>query len=398
VSLATGQVIQNRYRIVKRIATGGFGAIYKAWDLNLGRLCAVKENLETTPEAQRQFGQEARILANLSHPNLPRVTDHFSIPGQGQYLVMDYVDGEDLQEMLDRAGGPLPEAQVLPWIDQVCEALSYLHAQNPPVIHRDIKPANIRITPQGKPMLVDFGIAKKYDPSKKTTAGARGVTPGYSPPEQYGTGATDARSDEYALGATLYALLTGQTPPDSVDIITRQAPPLRPIRQVNPGIRQHVSDAVIRAMELDPVRRYPRLADFRDALQNTIQVVPGYPARPSIYVGTAPVPPVSPPPQRPSIYVGTAPVPPVSPPPQSPVKSSRSSSTSAMITCMVIAGVLLCCIAAFVLMWNYGDAIFGLTGQSAASSLNTPVSLALTNTAQQAANQGSQGLSALTCL
>ena len=164
MTLETGSVLNNRYRIVKQLGQGGFGAVYRAWDISLERPCAIKENLGTTDEAQRQFKREATILANVVHPNLPRVTDHFIIQGQGQYLVMDYVEGEDLQSMLERTGAPLPTHQVLSWIGQVCDALSYLHSQNPPIIHRDIKPANIRITPGGQAMLVDFGIAKIFDP------------------------------------------------------------------------------------------------------------------------------------------------------------------------------------------------------------------------------------------
>ncbi len=266
-NLATGYVLNGRYRIVKLLARGGFGAIYRAWDLSLSRVCAVKENLEISPAAQRQFEQEAKILANLNHPKLPRVTDHFSIPGQGQYLVMDYVEGEDLQEILNRTGRPLQEAQALPWISQVCNALIYLHGQSSPVIHRDIKPANIKITPEGKAMLVDFGIAKMYDPVQRTTAGARGVTPGYSPPEQYGQGNTDARTDIYALGATLYTLLTAQAPPDSVDILSKAALPPRPVQQLNPSVRTETSTAIEYAMQLEPAARFKRVQHFKTALE-----------------------------------------------------------------------------------------------------------------------------------
>lgn len=193
--ISTGHILANRYRIVKLLGQGGFGAVYRAWDISLSHPCAIKENLETSSVAQRQFAREAQILANLSHPNLPHVTDHFVILGQVQYLVMDFIEGENLQEILDRLGGPLPEDQAIFWIKQVCDALTYLHSQNPPVIHRDLKPANIKIDPTGKAVLVDFGIAKIFDPSQGTTVGARGVTPGFSPPEQYGQGGTDPRSD-----------------------------------------------------------------------------------------------------------------------------------------------------------------------------------------------------------
>ncbi len=264
MALATGIVLNNRYRIVKLIAQGGFGAVYLAWDLSLSRACAVKENLDTSPQAQQQFEREAKILANLNHPNLARVIDYFFIPGQGQYLVMDYVEGEDLQEMLDRSGGPLAENQVLPWITQVCEALEYLHGQNPPIIHRDIKPANIKITPQGQAMLVDFGIAKVYDPGKKTTIGARGVTPGYSPLEQYGRGGTDQRSDVYALGATLYCLLTGRVPCESIRRL--QGDTLVLPQQLNPSISTAAAAAIMKAMQMDAGQRFASAGALKQAL------------------------------------------------------------------------------------------------------------------------------------
>jgi serine/threonine protein kinase len=265
MTLETGSVLNNRYRMVKQLGKGGFGAVYRAWDTSLEKPCAIKENLGTTDEAQRQFRREATILANVVHPNLPRVTDHFIIPGQGQYLVMDYVEGEDLQSMLEHTGGPLPTQQVLSWLGQVCDALSYLHSQNPPIIHRDVKPANIRITPGGQAMLVDFGIAKIFDPHMKTTTGARAVTPGFSPPEQYGQGTTDARSDIYALGATIYALLTNQIPPDSVNLISGGAAP-RPTQELNRQVPAYVSNAITRAMQVNRTARFDNAREFKAAL------------------------------------------------------------------------------------------------------------------------------------
>lgn len=265
--IAPGQVVNSRYQIIRLLGQGGFGAVYQAHDLTLNRPCALKENLETSEEVKRQFNREAQILANLSHPGLPRVTDFFSIPGQGQYLVMDYVEGEDLQDMLDRTARPLPESQALGWIGQVCDALIYLHTHQPPIIHRDVKPGNIRITSRGQAMLVDFGIAKLYDSQTHTTAGARAFTPGYSPPEQYGRGATDARSDIYALGATLYTLLTNQTPPDSVDRLTGNAPPLPPAHLVNPEASRPVSQAIAQAMDPERTRRFHSVAEFQSALR-----------------------------------------------------------------------------------------------------------------------------------
>ncbi len=264
MAFSAGDVLQNRYRIVKLLAQGGFGTLYRAWDSVLGRPCVVKENLATTQEGQRQFLREAKILANLSHPNLPRVTDHFLIPRQGQYLVMDFVEGQDLQQMIEDRGGPFPEARVLPWASQICDALAFLHSQTPPVIHRDVKPANIRITPENKAVLVDFGIAKTLDPSIKTTLGAQAVSPGYSPVEQYGKAKTDARSDIYALGATLYTLLTGQEPLESLQRVVHD--PYVPPRQVNPNLSMRISAAITRSMQLDPSQRFQNAADFKSAL------------------------------------------------------------------------------------------------------------------------------------
>ena len=268
--LETGKILNNRYRIVRLLGEGGFGAVYRAWDMNLKGAVAVKENLDTSPAAQKQFAYEAELLFKLKHPNLPRVTDHFSVAGQGQYLIMDFVEGQDLYTMLEERGGsPLPEEQVLPWIDQVCDALVYLHNQDPPIVHRDIKPSNIKITPQGKATLVDFGIAKVYDPGRHTTLGAKAVTPGYSPPEQYG-GGTDAQSDVYALGATLYTLLTGKVPPDSIDIMSGSEPEPQPVDEINPDVSPQVSAAVSSAMKLSRTARLDSVASFRAALKPLI--------------------------------------------------------------------------------------------------------------------------------
>ena len=264
MTLETGQILNNRYRIVKLLGQGGFGAVYRAWDVNLKGPCAIKENFDVSPAAQNQFAREASILYNLRHQNLPKVTDHFGIPGQGQYLVMEYIEGQDLQEKIDRAGGPLPEEQVLPWMLQVCDALSYLHSRTPPIIHRDIKPANVRITPEGTVYLVDFGIAKLYDPDRKTTLGARAVTPGYSPFEQYGQKPTDTRTDVYALGATLYAALTGKAPLESIERVGGAA--LFAPHGLNPEISPHLEAVILRAMEFLPDQRYQSVVEFKRAL------------------------------------------------------------------------------------------------------------------------------------
>jgi len=262
--LQTGEILNNRYRIARLLGQGGFGAVYRAWDLSLNIACALKENLDATAEAQRQFAREAIILGNLDHPGLPRVTDHFSLPGRGQYLVMDYIDGEDLGQMLRLQNGPLPEALVLPWIRQICNALAYLHSQTPPIIHRDIKPANIKITPQGQAVLVDFGIAKIFDEHLRTTIGAQAVTPGFSPLEQYGRASTDNRTDIYALGASLYTLLTTYPPPESIQRLHQDR--LQPPRVLNPVVSIQTETALLQALALQPENRYPQIEAFKAAL------------------------------------------------------------------------------------------------------------------------------------
>jgi len=265
------RIYHDRYRIDGLLGQGGMGAVYKGWDFNLEIPVAIKENLELSPEAQKQFNREASMLARLAHPNLPRVTDYFTLLDQGQYLVMDYIEGEDLKSMLDRLGH-LPEDQVLTWIGQITDALEFLHNQDPPIIHRDIKPGNIRIRPNGRASLVDFGIAKFYDPKKATTMGAKAVTPGYSPPEQYGGGLTDRRSDVYALGATLYHLLTGKEPPESVHRMVRIAE-MPPPRQLNEEISPQTEQAILKSTEVATDRRFQTIDELRSALN--LRVDPG---------------------------------------------------------------------------------------------------------------------------
>lgn len=296
--LNTGLIINNRYRIVKLLGQGGFGAVYRAWDINLNRPCALKMNLDTSQEAQRQFQREASTLSGLLHPNLPRVTDHFYVAGQGQFLVMDYADGEDLETRMAREGQFAPE-QALPIITQVADALAYLHKQEPPIIHRDIKPANIRINAEGHVFLVDFGLAKVFDQHLRTTIGARAVTPGFSPPEQYGQGNTDARTDVYALAATLYTLLTGAEPQESVQRIVEDK--LQPLDQINTAVSEPISTALSQAMSLNPSQRYQTIDEFVQSLtQPTSAPTISVPVvDPVVMAGNGNVPvaaPVAPPP------------------------------------------------------------------------------------------------------
>jgi serine/threonine protein kinase len=268
MTLERGSLLNRRYRIIEILGQGGMASVYRAVDENLGVDVAVKENLFATEEYARQFRREAVILANLRHPNLPRVTDHFSIENQSQYLVMDYIEGEDLRQRLDRLG-PLPDEEVIILGAAVCDALSYMHALNPPVLHRDIKPGNVKITPQGQIFLVDFGLAKVVQStSLATTTGARAMTPGYSPPEQYGTAHTDARTDIYSLGATLYSALTDALPEDGLARAMEQAD-LTPIRKRNPRASRRLTAVIERALEVKPDDRYQNADEFKQDLLNS---------------------------------------------------------------------------------------------------------------------------------
>jgi Tol biopolymer transport system component/predicted Ser/Thr protein kinase len=257
--------LENRYRIDRLLAHGGMGAIYRGFDRNLDIPVAIKENFFQTPQSIRQFEQEARILARLHHPNLPRVIDHFTADGQ-QYLVMDYIEGTDLWETVKTQKRPLDENQALNYMIQVCDAVSYLHRYDPPIIHRDIKPQNIKITPNGRAMLVDFGIAKIAKDDSRTSTGARGITPGFSPPEQYSGSGTTMASDIYSLGATLYALLTGKKPPDSVSLLVNQSS-FEPPDKLNAKLSPQVCQAILHAMQPQPQDRPQSVAVWQQQLQ-----------------------------------------------------------------------------------------------------------------------------------
>jgi serine/threonine protein kinase len=264
MTLDQGQLLRERYRIIEALGHGGMGSIFRAVDENLGVEVAVKENLFTIDDYARQFRREATILASLRHPNLPRVSDHFSIEDQGQYLIMDYIEGEDLQERLERIG-PIDEEEVVFIGAALCDALSYMHSQDSVVLHRDIKPANVRITPAGGVYLVDFGLAKVMQGDQTTTTGARAMTMGFSPPEQYGAARTDARTDIYSLGATLYTALTGLTPEDSLAQTMDQLE-LTPVRERNPKVSKRVAEAVEKALQVHPSDRWQMAAEFKNEL------------------------------------------------------------------------------------------------------------------------------------
>lgn len=277
--LTTGATLRNRYRIVSPIGQGGMGSVYLAEDLRLeGRKCALKAvridpNASETAieQLQHQFRHEASILARLDHPNLPKVSDYFT-ENTLDYLVMDYVAGKDLKELMDdarRNGRMLSEFEVLNWARQLCDALDYMHTQETPVLHRDIKPGNIRLAPSGVIKLVDFGLVKlvgKDDSRTITVLQGRG-TAAYTPLEQYGEddAHTDARSDIYSLGGTLYHLLTNQAPAEAKQRFLKPSA-LQPMRELNPAVSERVETAVMQAIAMHPDDRHATVAEFRDRL------------------------------------------------------------------------------------------------------------------------------------
>ena len=275
--LSPETILQGRYRIVRQLGQGGMGAVYEAIDQRLDTTVALKETLFTDERLRKQFEREARLLARLHHQALPRVSDHFA-EGDGQFLVMQFIPGDDLAEMMNRKRGPFPADQVLTWADQLLDALDYLHTQDPQIVHRDIKPQNLKLTTRGQIILLDFGLAKGQagDVSRVTTgASIFGYTPNYAPLEQIQGLGTDSRSDLYALGATLYHLMTGVKPPDALTraaaLVNGQPDPLAPASEANPAIAREVDAVLSKAMAQGREQRYATAADMRRALHETEQ-------------------------------------------------------------------------------------------------------------------------------
>ncbi len=269
--LAAGDLLGGRYRVARSVGKGGFGAVYEAVDerFQARRVVAIKEmsDAQLSPaekvQAIQDFRQEADLLVQLHHQNLPQVSDFFEEAGKA-YLVMEFVEGKTLEKEQEDAGGPLGEARVMGWALQLCEVLSYLHTQVQPIIFRDLKPSNVMVTPNDEIKLIDFGIARvfKSAASKDTTSlGSRG----YAPLEQYGRGQTDARSDIYALGATLYDVLTKTTPADAA---TRRVNPLafKTPRQLNPALAKATEQIILKAMQEDAKDRYQSAAEMYQAI------------------------------------------------------------------------------------------------------------------------------------
>jgi serine/threonine protein kinase len=272
--LTEGITLQGRYRIVRQLGQGGMGAVYEAVDERLDTVVALKETFFADEKLRKQFEREARLLARMHHPALPRVSDHFN-EGEGQFLVMQYIAGEDLAAMLAQSNGPFPEEEVLRWADQLCDALDYLHTQDPQIIHRDIKPQNLKLTARGQIVLLDFGLAKGsvgQMTAVTTSASIYGYTPNYAPLEQIQGKGTDPRSDIYALGATLFHLLTNLKPADALSraaaVVNGQPDPLPLANQVRPDVSAGTAHVLAKSLAQRRDDRFVNATAMREALRS----------------------------------------------------------------------------------------------------------------------------------
>ncbi len=273
--LTPDTILQSRYRIVRLLGRGGMGAVYEAIDERLGRRVALKQTLVTDEHLRTAFVREAKLLANLRHPSLPNVIDWFD-ENDNQFIVMEYIAGDDLAALAKSRNNPFPLEDVLLWTDELLDALHYLHTQTPPILHRDIKPANLKITNQNRIILLDFGLAKGTAGDMTQIASGSeksifGYTPQYAPLEQIQGEGTSAQSDLYALAASLYHLLTNTRPPDALmratRIINNSVDALTPLRELNPQVPEPVAAVITRALALKPAARYASAAEMRAALR-----------------------------------------------------------------------------------------------------------------------------------
>lgn len=270
--IETGTVLQNRYRIDEPIGQGGMGAVYVATDERFGSTVAIKETFFSDENYGKAFEREARLLNNLRHPALPKVSDHF-IENKGQFLVMEYIAGDDLSEKMAENNAAFALKDVLDWANQLLDALDFLHTQETPVIHRDIKPQNLKLTSRGQIILLDFGLAKgnPTDASHKTAGNSVfGYSRNYASLEQIqGTG-TDPRSDLYALGATLYHLLTGVQPTDALTramtVLNGDEDPLLPADQIHGQVPESIAAVIMQAMALNANHRPTSAIAMREIL------------------------------------------------------------------------------------------------------------------------------------
>jgi len=273
--IESGTLLQDRYLIEKQIGEGGMGAVYVAIDQRFGSQVAIKETFYKDDELGQAFEREARLLNSLHHPVLPHVSDFFA-ENNGYFLVMQFIEGEDLFEILKREGA-FPLKDVLRWTDDLLDALDYLHSQEPPIVHRDIKPQNLKITPRGDVILLDFGLAKLNSDDSSGVKSIFGYSRKYSPLEQIqGTG-TDARSDIFSLAATAYHLLTGKPPIEVIarasEIIHGNPDPLRLATDINSQVPIGVANVLNSALSLNAVKRFASAKAMRQALEHVVNSI-----------------------------------------------------------------------------------------------------------------------------
>ena len=296
-SLAPGTLLVKRYRIEELIGSGGYASVYRATDLTFGYERAIKEVHDADQGVRNQFRLEAELLINTKHPNVPHGYNMIEDRGR-MYLVMEYIRGKDLEELLIESltqhNRPLDEAQVLRWAIDICDALNEMHHLQVPVIHRDIKPANIKVTTEGRPVLIDFGLAKLQRAGRPTMTAAQGVSPGFAPPEQYmARGRTDGRTDVYGLGATLYACLTGRDPAEAPSRLLAQTgakgsggAALVAPRRLNPNVSEATDRLILKALELSPSQRQQSAAQLSDEMRAALKSLEGAQSASTLVMGT----------------------------------------------------------------------------------------------------------------
>ncbi len=272
MALSEGIILRQRYKIKKKIGEGGYGCIYLGDDLLKKKVWAIKEMLDSCvehlniEEKIKQFRFEAEILVSLDHPQLPKVEDYFEHEGK-YYLIMEYIDGNNLYEIVEKNVSSLSQPQVIEWAYQLCDILDYLHShESKPIVFRDLKPENIMLAENSKIMLIDFGISKLKEDKLKTHAAAQSVTPHFAPPEQYGIECTDPLSDIYSLGASLYYIITKSLPADSIQRLTAKNDPLIPPSALNSDISTGFENIIIKAMSLKKEERFQSAKEIKQAI------------------------------------------------------------------------------------------------------------------------------------
>ncbi|PKO03773.1 MAG: hypothetical protein CVU43_01080 [Chloroflexi bacterium HGW-Chloroflexi-5] len=324
-AMEPGMLLKSRYKVVEQLGKGGMGEVYMAVDESLDTKVAVKANHNLSQHTSAQFIREARLLASLKHANLPRVIDYFT-ENDSQYLVMDFIPGENLKEMVE-SKKQFTFEQINKWASQLGSALTYLHTQEIPIYHRDIKPANIKVTPSGDVVLVDFGIAKTGDASQETQTGAWAFSPGFAPPEQVSGMRTGPYSDQFSLAATLYYLFAGKPPADSARRLMGEEEYVS-LSQINTSIPAHFSAAIDKALSIKLEGRFTSVASFVTALTNPDALPESEASQKTVMVNRASVPP---PVQTPFNQPGSG---------STPQVRKKSSALLIIVGVLVFAGIV----------------------------------------------------------